>query len=128
MFQKCNYRKGQSTHLLLVVGYDAPHKVGLSLVQGHHQFGQLFLHTEGEGREEREVGGIGGGERGEGEGEKVGGGGEREGGGKGGRERGGKEGRREGGRRKGGREEDKGRRGWEKKEVRGRGGEEKCDQ
>ena len=65
MLQKCNYRKGQSTHLLLVVGYDAPHKVGLSLVQGHHQFGQLFLHTEGEGREEREVGGIGGGERGE---------------------------------------------------------------
>ena len=97
MLQKCNYRKEQSTYLLLVVGYDAPHKVGLSLVQGHHQFGQLFLHTEGKGREEREVGGIGGGERGEGEREK--GEGEEEE-----REReDGKGGGREEGRRKGGR-------------------------
>ena len=59
LLQKYNYSKGhQSSHLLLVVGNDASHKVGLGLVECHHQFGQLFLHTEG--RETWGKGGKGG--------------------------------------------------------------------
>jgi len=54
-------RDSAIAHLLLVVGDDAPHKVGLGLAECMHQLGQLLLHEEegegGGGRREEEGGG-----------------------------------------------------------------------